>query len=163
MRPTIAEILAGINRTINTVALPLILNSGDKEAFVEVLAAGKLLSFVESRWQNEFARLIHENTVMQDILREGADLLRSADSAEVSDLTVALEPPRLDASALPSISTLYEQNVILKTTLEKFILVHASMPDGSARQFQSVRCKIREFLKEINRSDCEATQSLLTF
>ncbi|UCD58961.1 MAG: hypothetical protein JSV16_07600, partial [Candidatus Hydrogenedentota bacterium] len=158
-----AELISGITRTISATALPVILNSGDREAFFEMVMASRMLAFVESRWDKEFRRLAQENVTMRNVLREAAEALRQLDHPEAAELTKNLGNVDFDVASLPPISALHEQNVLMKKRLEKFILIHAGMPEGGTSGLQTVRRRIREFLKEINRRDFEAAQLVLNF
>ena len=162
MRPTISELLAGINRTINTTALPMALNSGDKEAFVETYAIAKMLAYVESRWDTEFACLAKENAAMENLLGEAGSALQTIEHPAGKELAMGIESPDFDIDSLPSISSLQEQNMIMKERLEKFILIHAGASDVGTPELLTVRRKIRDFLKEITLRDVEAADLLLT-
>jgi hypothetical protein len=162
MRPTISELLAGISRTINTTALPMALNSGDKEAFVETYAIAKMLAYVESRWDTEFARLARENAAMENLLGEAGSALQAIEHPAGKELATGIESPDLDIDSLPSISSLQEQNVNMKERIERFILIHAEISDGGKPELQAARRAIRDFLKEITLRDLEAAELLLT-
>jgi len=163
MRPTISELVAGITRMVQTTALPLALNSGDNEAYAEMLLVSRMLAFVDDRWDKEFGRLAKENTAMGDLLRDAENALQQLNHPEAAKLTEKLERHHFDLSNLPAISTLQEQNIVMKRRLEKFILIHAGMREGGTPELQAIRRKIRDFLKDINRRDFEAAQLVLDF
>ena len=163
MRPTISELIAGITRTVNTVALPLALKSGDAEAYAEMLLTNRMLAFVEDRWDEEFGRLAKENAAMKRMLCDAEKALRQLGHPEPATLTENLECRPFDPSNLPTVSTLHSQNIVLKQRLEQFILVHAGMPEGGSPELQAIRRSIRAFLKENNRRDFEAAELILDF
>ena len=162
MRPTIPELIAGIIRTLNTTALPMALNSGDREAFLETLAATRLLSFVETRWDREFGRLMDENMTMQSLLQAAADALRDSNHPAAEGFAEGLNSSGFDMRSLPSISSLHEQNIMMKERLDRFILIHAAMPEGGSPGLNAVRQDLRAFLKEITRRGLEAAEMILT-
>jgi hypothetical protein len=163
MRPNIAELMDGINKTIMSRAMPIVQKSGDMEALWELATGTRLMSFIQSRWKDEFGRLAGENMAMEDILKDAVAGLKPYDHTLAAELEVILERSHCDITALPSIDVLEKQNTDLKAGLDKFIISHAHMPDRGPPDLQAVRRKIREFLKEINRRDFEAAQAILFF
>ncbi|RJP68051.1 MAG: hypothetical protein C4532_13520 [Candidatus Abyssobacteria bacterium SURF_17] len=161
MRPTIAELIAGITRTLNTTALPIVLNSGDTEAFLELMITARLLAFVESRWDKEYERLIRENTAMEGLLKEAADALQQINYPDGVNLVGNIEEYHFDIQAIPSISELHEHNVERKKKLQRFILIHTSLKERQTPELCAVRAKIRDFLKDLNNRDLEAAQLIL--
>jgi len=163
MRPTLAELITGITRTLNSFALPIVLNSGDREAFWEVGVLNRLLSYIKKRWKNEFGRLARENTALEGLLREAAAALRPLGHPEAPDLERILDESHCEIADLPPIEALEEQNLNVKRGLERFIIAHAAMPEGGPPELQAVRRKIRGYLKEINQRDFKAAQALIFF
>jgi len=163
MRPAISELIAGILRTVHTTALPLALNSGNSEAYAELLLASRMLAFVEERWDKEFGRVATENSAIGKLLYDAAKALQEINHPEAARLTDELEYHHFDLATLPAISTLQQKNIMMKRRLEEFILIHAEMREGGTPELQAVRRKIRGFLEEINRRDFEAAELVLDF
>lgn len=163
MRPTISELITGVNRTLMSVALPKVMATRDMDAVWELSVANRLISFIESRWKNEFGRLAGENMAMEGIIGEAVSALKPLDHPLASDLQETLERSHIEVSDLPGVDTLYEANVDLKGGLDKFIIAHTELGDKGSPELTSVRANIRGFLKKITARDFEAAQNILYF
>ena len=161
MRPSLAELLAGIHRTILSNSMPIVQKSGEMESLWEIATSTRLLAFIETRWKDEFGRLARENLAMVNLLFDAVPALKALDHPAAGELAQLLERPGCEINALPPIETLEQQNLDLKEGLDRFIRLHAAMPGGGTPALQAVRARIREFLKEITQRDFPAAQKVI--
>ena len=161
MRPNLAELLSGINRTILTFAIPIVQKSGEMDSLWEIASGTRLLAFFEARWKNEFGRLARENLAMADLLQAAALALKPFDPAGAAELAQILESSQCEIASLPALDTLEDQNLNLKRGLDRFILTHAAMPEGGSPALLEARSRIRGFLKEITNRDFPAAQKVI--
>ena len=161
MRPNIAELLTGINKTIMISAMPIVQQSGDMEALWELATGTRLMSYIEERWKNEFGRLAGETAAMEELLKEAASALDHLNHPLAVELTGLLKKARCEIKDLPSIDDLEQANVDLKGGLDRFIIAHSRMKHAGSRELSAARKKVRNFLKRINDRDFEAAQAIL--
>jgi hypothetical protein len=161
MRPSIAELLTGINKTIMINAMPIVQQSGDMEALWELATGTRLMSYIEDRWKSEFGRLAGENAAMEEILKEAAAALDHLNHPLAGELADLLKRSHCEIKDLPAIDDLAKANADLKGGLDQFIIAHSKMKHAGSHELSEVRQKVRGFLKEINDRDFEAAQSIL--
>ncbi len=162
MRPNLAELMSGVNKTIMSAAMPIVQQSGDMQALWELATGSRLLSFVEQRWKGEFARLAGDNLAMGAALAEAAAALAGAGRSEADELKSILARSHCDPSELPSIDELERQHADLMAGLDLFILVHSRM-DESDEALTAARQRIRDHLKQTTARDFEAAQAVIFF
>jgi len=161
MRPNIAELLTGINKTIMINAIPIVQQSGDMEALWELATGTRLMSYIESRWKSEFGRLAGENMAMEEILKEAAAALDHLNHPLAAELNDLLEKSHCEIKDLPTVEDLEKANADLKGGLDRFIIAHSKMKHAGSHELSEARQKVRGFLKEINDRDFEAAQAII--
>ncbi len=163
MRPNIAELLEGTNRTIMSTAICAVQNAGDRQGLMEIATANRFMTYIQSRWQNEFARLAGENQKMEDLLKNAEKELRTPDPSMADQLAAILAKPSPRLTDLPSVESLQESNDEFKKGLVIFITAHSKIAEKNTPGLQTVRQNIRNFLKEITMRDYEEAQTLVSF
>jgi hypothetical protein len=163
MRPNIAELLEGTNRTIMSTAICAVQRTGDRQGLMEIAAANRFMIFIQSRWQNEFSRLAGENQKMEILLNEAAKELKNHAVSEAGNIENILSIPHPKVSDLPSVKSLQQSNNDLKKGLVIFIEAHSKLTDKDTPGLKKVRQDIRSFLKEITMRDYEEAKTLVTY
>ena len=161
MRPSLAELLAAIHRTILSVSIPIVQKSGEMDSLWEIATSTRLLAFIETRWKHEFGRLAGENLTMTDLLQAAVSALKPYAPPAAAELAKILEEFPGQINALTPLEVLEKQNLELKRGLDRFILIHAQVPEPGLPALQAVRTRIREFLKEVTDRDFPAAQKVL--
>jgi hypothetical protein len=163
MRPNIAELLEGTNRTIMSTAICAVQRTGDRQGLMEIAAANRFMIFIQSRWQNEFSRLAGENQKMENLLTQAYKELKSHALPETGEIEKVLAKPRPLILDLPSVESLQESNNDLKKGLVIFIKIHSKTGNKDTAGLKKVRQNIRKFLKEITMRDYEEAKTLVTY
>ena len=164
MRPTLTEIINGVSNTLSNRATSMAMNTGDNENYYEFALTNTILGFALNQVDHEFSRLMKQNIAMIDLLRDASTALQSVNHPEAAKLAEIADKSQDSINDFPPLSILREKHVLLKEGLEKFILIHAAMPEGGSPALQTVRKNIRRFLKECVELEIKGVmQSLSSF
>ncbi len=143
MRPTLTEILQGIENTQNTTILPRIMATGEMDVLVQTSMATSLVLFMKEHLDDLLEAIWRENRACRKMLEELApevrEAVREADRGDLeeryeqwAETLRALEDEERGPEDYRTPGSLYRENEAVKKAVDGLVkLLAATRPDPS--------------------------------
>jgi len=147
VRPSPYEIIDGVVYTHTNVFLPIVMMSGDAEAFREASVCGSLMKRLSASWDTEGENLCKENKELREGLQAAVPALKEAGlDALAGDTESQLAKEYYPKEAYAPVRALMQENHDLKAVLDRFLVAVAGV-QAPPQALQDVKASMRKIMK----------------
>lgn len=163
MRPSVYDIIGGIEYTLMEVMMPIVEASGEAEAVREGGSAGGLVRRLSASWDSEGETFFNENKEMREALQAALPAFRQAGLGEAAAaMEEHLNKEYYPAGGYPAVRALMQENDDLKVALEEALtaIYTAKTPPASLKE---AHARFRKIIKRQLERDLGLQMVMLGF